>query len=79
MLSTGQETGHFQAFQLKTTISSSKSNENINVNSLPRYDDYISTVNNYFVPKTQKVNNLQNMNYFLDEYGERINILSKKR
>jgi hypothetical protein len=52
---------------------------NINVNSLPRYDDYISTVNNYFVPKTYKVNNFQNMNfYFLDEHGERINILSKK-
>jgi hypothetical protein len=33
MLSTGQKTGHFQAFQLKTTISLSKSNENINDNN----------------------------------------------
>jgi hypothetical protein len=53
-----------------------KNRANINVNSLPRYDDYISTVNNYFVPKTYKVNNLQNMKfYFLDYLGERINIL----
>jgi hypothetical protein len=32
MLSTGQERGHFQVVQLKTTISSNKSNENIDNN-----------------------------------------------
>jgi hypothetical protein len=32
-LSSGQEIGHFQAFQLKTTISSNKSNENIDDNN----------------------------------------------